>query len=954
VIRPLLPLALAALAPAAPAPLSDGDAVALKAGTIHLVEDGQVLEGGATVLVRAGKIVAVGQELALPPDVRVVDYGPNAVIAPGLVAANSSYAFGAASQRTADPSLRAVDSFDPYSQAWLYDATGGVTTAYVAPARGRLIAGQGAVIKLGGKGTGRVVSESASIHGTIGEEARSVPGYWEPPVPATVDVGLGVVQNQLPRTTMGAILALRELLTEARGGESTGEYGPRAAGDLAELMRAGTRWRIGADSETEIRAILGLASDEDLPLVLDGATAAGGLTREIADAGASVVVKVDLAPEQPGRDFGKRRDDRWPEYGAAARLMEAGIPTAIATPDRVRARELRFAAAVASRGGLDRDAALHAITLGAAEVLGVDDTVGSLAVGKDADFVVLNGHPMDVTATVLATWIDGDLAWKATAGGGSGSRAVVIEADELHVGDGTVHRPGQVLIVDGRIAEVGPRVGHPMGAVVARGAVAMPGMIDALGHLGMDGSSKVPGTDFKLTRIVEPGDYADRRVAKAGVTTVVLAPRGPSKTGAPMMAYKPAGDDVDEMVIEDPAALRLFWTNPRNRIESGEDVTKLLEKVVEYDKKWKEYDAAMAAWVPPPAEPAKDEDEDEDEGEAKKDEDESEEDEDDSKKKKKRKKGDDVEEGDPLTGVWESDVVVPPYTEPSKLKLRLKHGDGSAAGTLRCDALSKTLVMMAGRFEDDQLSVSGLGSKGFVHVTGKTGRKGLEGTIRFGAAEIEFTAERTSKEYVEVKRPELRKDTAETAKDPKGKPKKPNVDEKLEPLRAALRGEKSVVVDVDREPEILECVDAFERAGIRPVLYGADDAWRVTDELRGRVAGVLLSHRVLATDADGGLSSLHNRYQRLTSAGIPVAFHSAAEEGASELWLQVSYAMAQGLSPSVALRSVTADSAAMMGIDDRVGRLAVGLDGDVLLLDGPPLDPSTSVLRAWVSGDEVR
>ncbi len=947
-IRLLLPIALAAASPAG----HDGDAVALKAGTIHLVEHAQVLEGGATILVREGKIVGLGQDLALPPDVRVVDYGPDAVIAPGLVAAESSYGLGYASPRTADPTLRAVDSYDPYSQAWLYDVTGGVTTAYVAPARGRLIAGQGAVIKLGGGERGRVLSESASIHGTIGRDARGVPGYWEPPVPATVDVGLGVVQQQLPRTTMGAILALRELLAEARGGESSGEYGPRAAAELAELMADGVRWRMGADTETEIRALLGLASDENLPLVLDGATAAGALASEIAAAGASVVVKVDIAPERPGRDLGRRREDRWPEYDAARLLLEAGVPTAIATPAGMRARELRFAAAVASRGGLDRDVALHAITLGSAEVLGVDDRVGSLAVGKDADFVVLNGHPMDVSSTVLATWIDGDLAWKASASGAS-SAAVVIEADELHVGDGTVLRPGQVLIVDGRITEVGDRVGHPLGAVVARGAFAMPGMVDALGHLGLDGSSKVPGTDFKLTRIVEPGDFADRRVAKSGVTTVVLAPRGPSKSGAPMMAYKPAGDDVDEMVIEDPAALRVFWTNSRNRVESGDEVVKLLEKVVEYDRKWTEYDQAIAAWVPP-VEAAEEDGEDEEEDED--DDAEEEEEEDDSKSKKKRKKkGDDEQEqGDPLTGVWETEVVVPPYTDASSLKLRLGHADGQAAGTLRCDALSDTLILVAGSFEDGQLAVSGLGSQGFVHVSGETGKKGLEGAIRFGAAEIEFTAERTSEEYLEAKRPERRKDAEERTKDPKGKPKKPKLDEDLEPLRAALRGEKAVVVDVDREREILDCVAAFEKAGIRPVLFGAADAWRVAEKIRGRVAGVLLSHKVLDTDAQGGLASLHNRYQRLVSAGIPVAFHSGAEEGASELWLHASYAMAQGLSPAVALRAVTSDSARMMGIDDRVGSLAAGKDGDVLLLDGPPLDPATRVLRAWVGGEEVR
>ena len=83
-------------------------------------------------------------------------------------------------------------------------------------------------------------------------------------------------------------------------------------------------------------------------------------------------------------------------------------------------------------------------------------------------------------------------------------------------GDGEIVAPGQVLLVDGKIAEVGRKVGHPGGAVVVRGKAAMPGMIDALGHLGLEGSTRVPATRFELKRIVEPGDRTDERVAKSG------------------------------------------------------------------------------------------------------------------------------------------------------------------------------------------------------------------------------------------------------------------------------------------------------------------------------------------------------------------------------------------------------------------------------------------------------
>ena len=89
-------------------------------------------------------------------------------------------------------------------------------------------------------------------------------------------------------------------------------------------------------------------------------------------------------------------------------------------------------------------------------------------------------------------------------------------------------------------------------------------------------------------------------------------------------------------------------------------------------------------------------------------------------------------------------------------------------------------------------------------------------------------------------------------------------------------------------------------------------------------------------------------------AGIRVAFHSDAEEGAAELPLIAAFAVSQGMSPEGALRSLTADAADMLAISDRVGRIAEGLDADVLLLDGDPLDPGTSVVRTWVNGEEVR
>jgi imidazolonepropionase-like amidohydrolase len=960
-------LSLAALASASEshseAPAKAGRTVLLKAGTVHTVDAAGVLRDGA-VLLKDGKIAAVGVGLVAPPGAEVVDYGPDAVIVPGLVAASSSYgATFAASARSADPFLRAADHFDPYSRNYIPDLMGGVTSVYVAPARFRLIAGQAAVVKLG-SGEGALLDDANAVHGTITEEARRVPGYWDPPIPATIENGLGVVEQQLPGSAMGAVMALEELVSIARGRQpDNGAWGPDTAAKLRELIDARRVWRIGADTDAEIRALVDLARREKLPLFVEGGGESGGLAAELAGANVGVVLKVDVAAQSGGRDQGKSKDVRTPRYDNAARLAAAGVKFAIAPGGTLRARDLRFAAQVASRGGLSADVALRAITLGAAEALGLERQVGSLAVGKDADVCVLSGAPMAVTSGVVATWVNGELAWKS-----AGASAVVIEAQEVHLGDGHVLRPGQVLLRDGLIAEVGVRVARPVGARVVRGFAAMPGMIDSLGFLGLDGSQQTPATDFPLASILDGADHVDRRVARAGVTTVIMTPRGARETGTPMLAYKPASESDKRQVVADPAALRLAWADA-NRLKSGEKVVALLKRAADYDKKWREYEEALKKWTPPAAEEApepdapaeagekKDEAKDGDKKDAEKKDEAKEGDKKDADKKDSKKKGKEEEEADPLTGQWAGLLEESDGLEDRALRLRLELKEDVVTGAVRCDALSDTLVVITGSWWEKKLTAVGWGSRGALALEGSAKAGKFEGTLKLGETTYKFSADRESKDLPVAGRGEVRKpksDDSKESKEPKGKPRSPGIDGKLEPFRRAMRGEAAIVVAVEREVDILACVAAFEQVGIKPVLQGADEAWRCADKLRGRVAGILLSHTVLAVESGKGWNDLRNRYADLAAHGIPLGFHSLAEEGAAELPMIAAYAVSLGFSPDVALRALTSDVATMMGIHARVGRLAPGLDADVLVLDGAPLEPATSVLKAFVDGEEVR
>jgi imidazolonepropionase-like amidohydrolase len=954
--------------PARPqAPPTAGEVVAVRAGTILTVGDAGVFEGGATILIADGRIRAIGKDLEIPGGARVVDYGPDAVITPGLVSADSSFEPLQPSARTADPAVMAVDTFDPFD-SYVFALQEGVTSAYLPPARGRLIAGQGALVKLGGQGesgrSGRVLLESAAIHGSVGTDARQTPGYWDPPLPATVDVGMGVEEPQLPRTLMGAIVALGELVHLAREDADDGRYGPGVAAVLRDLIAAGRPWRMGATSALEVRALLGFFQEKGLPLVIDGAYGAAPAADEIAKAGFPVIVKAPILANGPGRDFGKGRDAQEPVFDVAASLERAHVRFAIAPSDGVAASELRFAAEIASRGGLDRAAALRAITLAPAEILGAADRIGSLAPGKDADLAVFNGHPLAPGTSAVATWVDGQRVYERER---EKTAAVVLSVDELYLGDGEVLRPGEMLLEGGRICEVGQRVGRPAGAEVVRGKAAMPGMIDALGHLGLEGSNRVPATRFDLARIVDPADLSDRRVAKAGVTTVVLSPRGANRTGAPMLAYKPAVPDYDRMLVKSPAALRFQWTE-RNRLESGDALKELLGKAAAYAKKWDEYEKKLAAWTPPKdgkaaakegeekGEPGAKPDEEKKPDEKKADEKKSDEEKKDEKKPEEKKKDDKKKKGDkeaakPITGAWETHVTIPPF-EAARLRLYVLDEEGKITGSLRCSPLADELIEISGERQEKKVTLSGAATRGRVELTLEEKDEKLEGKLVQGSTSLDVVLERTSSEYEVAKRPERRKPKEEKKEIP-GQPRSPGIDPELEPLRQAMRGQGAVVVGVDREDEILACVSAFEGVGIQPILLGAKDAWKVADKIRGRVSGVLLDQQVVATDPKTG-SRRRNRYAEIAAAGIPIAFHSDAEEGAVDLPTIAAYAVSQGMSPEAALRGLTADAARMYRLTTRIGRLAPGLDADVVLLDGSPLDLSTRVVRVWVAGEEVR
>jgi imidazolonepropionase-like amidohydrolase len=517
--------------------------------------------------------------------------------------------------------------------------------------------------------------------------------------------------------------------------------------------------------------------------------------------------------------------------------------------------------------------------------------------------------------------------------------------EELHLGDGEVLTPGEILIQNGRIVEVGQRVSHPSGAKIVSGFAAMPGAIDALGYLGMEGQNPRISKSFAMGRMVEPGDRIDREVALAGTTTVnMTAMSQPEQTTT--MTYKPAGLDVERMVVRERGSLLLGWP-------SGATAS-LIQKEKEYSESWKEYGQKMKEWQNKPKEEAAEKEEKKDEADESTEES-KEDSKEDSKKKKKSKKR---PEAIAVTGTFEGELTLGGDTA-EKARLRILEGeDGSLQGTLRT-ADYPDLIYLEGTRDgydvvlDAQTTEGGLRLGLELQFTDNDeDLPYLEGQRLFRGELHDFSLPRTNTDYPVAKRPVGDEEEEKDDKDEKGKPSPPSEDPLLEMLRGSRNNKASIFVKVDREDHIRSCVDAFAAAGIKPVLVSASEIGSVIPHVRGKIAGVVLTGSPIST-VHGGLVT-HNRYAALQAAGIPVAFASFAEEGAAGLVDVATYAASDGWSSEGALRALTADAAHILSLSNSIGTLATGRSADVLLLDGPPLVPSTRILNVWVNGREVQ
>jgi len=582
---------------------------------------GPVLEH-ATVVVRGGKIVAVGRDVEPPSDLPLLEFPRHSLI-PGLIDAETSLT-GEASDvdKSLSPEILAADGWDYYGDRRAL-LRGGVTTVYVSPgistAAGRptrLVSGRGCVVKTGGSNAdplARLIRPIADVQVTLGDLPKRPPSIYDPPIPPSPDNPFQPPEAQLPQTRPGEFLALRGLLDDAERcagvGKSAGGPAPRPTQEAAAMIsavRGDEPLRFRANRARDILQVLALSSERGLKAVIEGGREADLLAPELAAAKVPVIFAGGFQPGQiAGGDLSvETREGRYREEALMA-LTGAGVKIVLHSPTDLEAGDLLLEAASAVRAGLSPADAIRSVTFQAAEVLGVADRVGSIAPGKDADLVLLGSDPFEADARPQAVWISGDLAYH-DGPRGLGPDATIIRTRAVWNGKGDAIPGGVVVVEKGKIKYVGPGA---LCATLSQGArvvdavdeIVAPGFIDAGTTAGARAEALVAQaaaqsgaaggggrSTFRLADALDPGDPALLDVVRKGITTILITPEPSAPISGQVTAWKLSGKSRDAVTLKSEAGLLL-----RSDLQPGE-----VKKAKDYDARWKAWEASHEGEAP--------------------------------------------------------------------------------------------------------------------------------------------------------------------------------------------------------------------------------------------------------------------------------------------------------------------------------------------------------------------
>jgi len=379
-------------------PLSAAEEVtAIRGGDLYTITDGIIKNG--TILIEDGKISDIGQNVAIPKDSKVID-ARGKIVMPGLVAINAQV--GVIGYRNI---TRIADSLDPFDFSVSLALASGITTAMVSagrPSGNNPLIGATAVIKTSYGDLDQMLVKESVVQQVVISNRE-----WLRKT--TFKQNLQKAQNYLRKLAEYQKAKDKKKIEEPKK--------PRGLDEYIRLVRRQVPAVVVASTVDDMLAALELVDEFGIRLILADAVEAWIVAEQIAKRD----VRVVITPRQKRRPNEDISGPSGSTLENAAILKKAGVKFAIIPPSTyfetwgVVGRDmmaLPMEAAFAVSGGLDEQTALEAITITAAEIIGVADRVGSLQVGKDADIIILDGHPFHHKTFVESTLINGKVLYE--------------------------------------------------------------------------------------------------------------------------------------------------------------------------------------------------------------------------------------------------------------------------------------------------------------------------------------------------------------------------------------------------------------------------------------------------------------------------------------------------------------------------------------------------------------
>lgn len=386
-----------------------GQIRAIRGAEIHTMKGGVVQAG--VVLIDGGKITAVGgPELSIPPGAEIIE-ASGWLLYPGLMAPSCLLTTEEiVNYESFSPDSSALDRVELYRDYRRYWA-GGITSVYLDVPKNRLISGRGAVVKLApGGAKPAVIKKDAALRINLVKEAFLPPLVKVYPAPVSLENPITPALKQFPSTALGAYWVILGLFNFEPYAGDYAKYNQELADSLRSAQEERLPLLIQCRKGEEISRAIELAGSLNMPLIISGGAEAYKRAAALKSGNIPVIVEIDLRPNDVYPGSTETEDSV--DFGNIAGLLEQGILLALSPSREKYVPDLLWLALYFRRYGLTDDELIKTITLSPARIFGVEERIGSLEAGKDADILFLRREAARPLPLLRKVMIEGRIVYE--------------------------------------------------------------------------------------------------------------------------------------------------------------------------------------------------------------------------------------------------------------------------------------------------------------------------------------------------------------------------------------------------------------------------------------------------------------------------------------------------------------------------------------------------------------